>query len=105
MGNDKPCDSCDYFDPVLRGALKGGLRDTVWGWCAKRSVYPTKEGPGQKFPADVQRMEDPASPAKPYIVKRGQVENTCNDYVQKRVSVSKADLLRKLNAQGGKPIK
>lgn len=99
MSNDKPCDTCEHFDPVLRGALKAGLKPTVWGWCAVRSVYPAQEGPGQTFPANVMRVEDPSSPAKPHLVKRGEVATQCNTYVSKRTAISKADLLKKLNAQ------
>lgn len=99
MSNDKPCDTCEHFDPVLRGALKAGLKPTVWGWCAKRSVYPAVEGPGQAFPEGVERVSDPAQPAKPHLVKRGDVDAKCNTYIAKRTAVSKADLLKKLNAQ------
>ena len=45
MYNDKPCDTCDHYDPVLKGK-QGKLVNTVWGWCAERSVYPHTEGPG-----------------------------------------------------------
>lgn len=99
MVNDKPCDSCSNFDPVLRGALRGGLRDTAWGWCASRSVYPAKEGPGQVFPDGVKRVEDPSLPAKPFIVRRGQVVPGCAQHVVKKTTVSKADLMKKLTAQ------
>jgi len=99
---DNSCDTCVNFDPVLRGVSGGKLRDTIWGWCAKKSVYPCKEGPGQVFPNGVARVDDPAVPAKPYLVKRGQVVRDCPMYVKSTAIVSKAQLLEKLNKQGAK---
>jgi len=100
--NTKTCDTCANYDPVLRGENRGGHRNTVWAWCAKKSVYPMLEEPGQKFPPDVQRMTTTESPAKPYIVKHGQVVPSCTQYEEKANNViSKADLVRKLREQNG----
>lgn len=98
--NSNPCDKCASFDPVLRGALGGGLRETTWGWCAQKSVYPAKEGPGQKFPEGVARVDDPSTPAKPFLVRRGETVKNCTLYSAKQVAVSKADMIKKLNSQG-----
>lgn len=100
MLNDKPCDECQYFDPVMRGNNKG-LRPTRWAWCAKHSVYPSKEGPGQQFPDGVQRVADPNKPAKPKIVKQGTVVANCLTFQERRQILSKADLLQKLKSQQG----
>jgi hypothetical protein len=100
--SDKPCDTCISFDPVLRGSNRGGHKDTAWGWCAKKSIYPIAEEPGQKFPVGVQRMTTGEGPSKPYIVARGQVITSCHEYEAKLGGViSKADLLRKLREQNG----
>jgi hypothetical protein len=60
-----------------------------------------KEGPGQKFPAGVQRMTDKDLPAEPKIVKKGEVVSNCALYQIKRKTASKADLLNKLKEQQG----
>jgi len=93
--NQKTCTSCEHFDPVLRGQPGGTVRETVWGWCTLRSIYPTKEGPGQKFPEAVRRAEE-GQLAKPYIVKKGQVVLHCYDYVDRQPRLSKIDLLKEL---------
>lgn len=100
MLNDKPCDTCRHFDPVLRGNNKG-LKETKWGWCAKYSIYPAKEGPGQKFPAGVQRVSDPDKPAQPKIVQKGEVVQNCTKFQEKKSTVSKAELLKKIREQQG----
>lgn len=91
MYNDKPCTSCDYFDPILKGKQSKRV-ETVWGWCAKKSVYPYQEGPGQKFPEGVTRLSEPGL-AKPVIVKVGQVIEHCRDFKARRVKQSKIALL------------
>jgi hypothetical protein len=100
MFNDKPCDTCHHFDPILKGGQKG-LKETDWGWCAKKSVYPAKEGPGQVFPAGVQRVSDPASPAEPFIVRRGEVKGNCTAFSARKSLHTKQDLLKKLQEQNG----
>jgi hypothetical protein len=99
--NDKPCDSCEHFDPVMRGqTAKGGLRETAWGWCAKKSKYPAKEGPGQKFPSGVTRAE-PGERAEPVIVRKGEVRANCGEFTPRSVRLSKADLLKQLSDKTG----
>lgn len=94
--NDKPCDTCEHFDPVMRGqAAKGGYRETAWGWCAKKSKYPAQEGPGQRFPSGVQRVA-PGALAEPVIVKKGQVVQNCKKFQRRTVRPNKAELLRQL---------
>jgi len=95
MYNDQPCDACDYFDPVLRGK-QGKLTETSWGWCAKKSVYPYKEGPGQKFPVGVMRVASADELAKPVIVQVNQVMSHCKDYKSRKTKQSKASLLQLL---------
>lgn len=71
--NTNPCGKCKNFDPVLGPRNKAN----AFGWCAARSVYPAKEGPGQVFPPNVKRVDDPAKPAKPLIVYEDKVEAGC----------------------------
>lgn len=103
MLNSKPCHECQHYDPIMRGNNRG-LKETKWAWCAKHSVYPMTEGPGQKFPAGVQRMTDPDKPAKPKIVQRGQVVSGCGHFQPRKAVLSKADLLQKVKAQQGGKI-
>lgn len=98
MLNDKPCDGCNHFDPVMRGNNKG-LRETKWAWCAKKSIYPVKEGPGQKFPDGVQRLTDSDKPAQPKIVQKGEVVQNCTQFQERRQTLSKAALLKKVKEQ------
>lgn len=99
--NDKPCDTCEHYDPVMRGrSAGGGLKETNWAWCAKRSKYPSKEGPGQKFPAGVERAEAGAM-AEPCIVRKGQVVTNCRTYAERSAKLSKADLLKQLQEKTG----
>jgi hypothetical protein len=91
--NTKTCDSCNHYDPILRGLHTGGHRETSAAWCAKRSVYPMKEGPGQVFPEGVDRVANRGDLAKPFIVRKGQVETACQLYQVKKQKLSKSDLL------------
>jgi hypothetical protein len=100
--NSNKCGTCDFFDPIMRGTNKS-VRETNHGWCAKKSIYPRKEGPGQMFPAGVARMETD-EPAKPFIVRVDQVVSNCKEFVGKRVKPSKEALLKKLQEQGGKQV-
>jgi hypothetical protein len=77
--NDQPCGKCVKFDPVVGPRNKANS----FGWCAARSVYPAKEGPGQRFPPDVQRVADPSAPAKPLIVYQDKVEKGCTFFQPK----------------------
>jgi hypothetical protein len=103
MMNDKPCDGCQHFDPIMRGNNRG-LRETKWAWCAVHSIYPHKEGPGQRFPDGVKRVSDPDKPAQPKIIRKGEVVTNCLKFQEKRRVLSKADLLQKLKdqTQGGR---
>ncbi len=101
----KPCDTCSSFDPVLRGFNRGGHKETAWGWCSKKSIYPMREEPGQIFPPGVKRKDTPEGPAEPFIVKKGQIVANCNMFQDKKVGVvSKADLLKKVREQSGNKI-
>jgi hypothetical protein len=96
MANTRPCDECENFDPVLRGVTaQGKTRETPWGWCAKKSVYPANEGPGQRFPEGVKRAAADVL-AEPVIVKRGQVVSNCPDFQKRAPRPSKMDLLKQL---------
>jgi len=70
--NTIPCGRCAYYDPLVgpRG------KDTKRGWCAKKSKYRAKEGPGQLFPPGVDRVAA-GELAKPVIVKKLVVIGPC----------------------------
>lgn len=89
--NDKPCNTCDFFDPIIRAR-----KETIWGWCAKKSIYPYKEGPGQVFPAKVNRVDSPDKRAKPKIVRQNQIVTGCPYYKPRKNKPNKADLLKSL---------
>ena len=72
MSNTLPCGKCAHYDPLLGSNEK----DTGMGWCAKRSQYPYKEGPGQVFPAGVSRVAF-GELARPFITKKGDVVVSC----------------------------
>ena len=72
MSNALPCGQCAHYDPLLGSNEK----DTEMGWCAKRSVYPFQEGPGQVFPTGVLRVNQ-GELAHPFIVKKGSVITPC----------------------------
>lgn len=100
MLNNKPCDTCNFFDPILKGGQKG-LKETEWAWCAKKSVYPLKEGPGQLFPPNVTRVEKASDPARPVILRKGEVKSNCDMHTPRKALHTKQDLLKKLQAQNG----
>lgn len=99
--NKKPCETCEHYDPVMRGVpAKGGVRETTWAWCAVKSKYAAKEGPGQKYPDGVQRVAE-GELAEPYMVRRGQVVSNCTTYAERSLKVSKSDLLKQLQDKTG----
>lgn len=78
MPNALPCGECAFYDAIA--GSKG--KDVKMGWCAKRSRYPFKEGPGKVFPPEVQRVAEGQS-AKPYIVYKLRTLDFCT-FVQKK---------------------
>lgn len=99
--NDKPCNTCEYFDPVMRGQpAQGGVKETNWAWCSKKSKYPFREGPGQKFPAGVERVAE-GELGQPVIVRKNQIVQNCTTYTARSVKPSKADLLKQLQEKSG----
>lgn len=71
--NTTACGKCKNFDQLVGPRNKA----QPFGWCAARSVYPAKEGPGQVFPAGVKRVDDPMKPAKPLIIYQDTVDAGC----------------------------
>lgn len=99
--NDKECGTCNHYDPIMRGkTAQGGVRETNWAWCAKKSAYPAQEGPGQKFPEEVTRVAA-GQLAKPFIVRRLQVVTNCCEYAPRGNKLSKSDLLKQLQDKTG----
>lgn len=86
--NNKPCETCDHYDPILRGT-----KPTTMGWCARRSLYPYADSPGQVTPPNAQRVANPEDPARPIIVQAKQIVPACQTYVPKRAKLTKADML------------
>ena len=86
--NDKPCQLCDHYDPILRG-----VKPTSMGWCARRSLYPYMDSPGQVTPTNARRVANPEDPAQPVIVNADQVVPACQTYAPRRQKVSKEALL------------
>lgn len=70
--NNQPCGQCRHYD-VIRGPLR---RATGMGRCAARSIYPTKEGPGQRFPAGVKRAAEGAM-TKMEVVRDSEIVAAC----------------------------
>lgn len=70
--NNLPCGKCVNYDPRLGSNFK----DTRRGYCIARSLYPHKEGPGQLFPPQAQRVGK-GELAKPFLVKKDQVVEPC----------------------------
>lgn len=68
---EKPCETCQHYDPILRGNTAGRH-----GRCAAKSTYPNKEQKGQVFPKGVKR-EAPGVLAKPVIVVGADIVPTC----------------------------
>ena len=71
--NTLKCGLCAFYDPILARNEK----ETKRGWCVKRSVYPAQPGPGQVFPPDAVRQDDPKALGEPYIVRKSEVVLTC----------------------------
>jgi len=77
--NALKCGACMFYDPMQGPNNK----DTDRGWCAKKSVYPTKEGPGQLFPKGVNRATA-GMLAKPVLVRKHSLVANC-DFAQRRL--------------------
>jgi hypothetical protein len=72
--NTQVCNKCTHYDPIAP--------KTKHGWCAKKSIYPFKEQPGQLFPLNVRRGK-PDQLAKPVIVAGNEVQVHCTDFLPK----------------------
>ena len=84
------CSKCAHYD-----AIRAGTRETAHGWCVKRSLYPYADAPGKALPAGAVRVEDPESPAKPFIVEGAKVQPRCPHFTPKQEKLTKAQLLAK----------
>lgn len=102
--NDKKCSNCKHYDPILKGNPRGGLKETPRGWCAKFSLYPYKEGPGQKFPEGVTRVTSPTDRASPKIVHKDEIVPNCSAFIAQSTPNTKAGLIDKLKQEGGGAI-
>ena len=75
---DQPCNTCQFYDPILRGTGRQGKH----GRCAAKSVYPNVEQKGQSFPPGVKRAA-PGKLAEPVIVIGVETMTMCNLYRKK----------------------
>lgn len=75
--NTYACKKCVHYDRIGDEEKK-----SRHGWCAKKSLYPHKEQPGQVFPLNVRRVKA-GSLAKPVIVAGNEVQVHCTDFTAK----------------------
>ena len=87
-GNHSPCGECEFYDPILRG-----LRETKLAWCSKKSVYPQRRDSHTLPPPAHAKV---AAHAKPVIVSRDHVEESCTQFVQLTHKRDKAGELKRL---------
>lgn len=73
--NTLKCMQCRFYDPIKSAKRPNASH----GWCAVKSIYPFKEGPGQQFPSGVRRVDSPEKPAKPMIVRGDEVVTPCTE--------------------------
>lgn len=69
MANQLKCRDCTFYDPIRA--------DGSHGWCVQKSLYPFKEGPGQRFPTGARRVASTDALAKPVIVRANDVVRAC----------------------------
>lgn len=76
--NNLKCGDCHYYD-VQFLIVKGERKNSTFGRCAKRSLYPAKERDGQVFPPDVERAaEDEIIPPEKILIVDGKsVRSEC----------------------------
>lgn len=89
MSNTNPCGTCRHYDPILHG-----MKATARGWCAKKSLYPAKDSPGQVTPKGAARVDSGES-AKPYLVKRDAVESQCPHFALPKKNMTPTELAAK----------
>ncbi len=87
--NTNPCGTCDHFDPVVRG-----MKETQWGWCVKRSIYPKHDSRGQVTPANAVRADSAEDLAQPHMVQKTEIRSDCVLYTIAKKKPTKADLLK-----------
>lgn len=71
---DLPCNTCQNYDPILRGVKEGRH-----GRCVAKSTYPAIAQRDQVFPPNAVRAEVGAL-AQPHIVVGTETVPGCNDY-------------------------
>lgn len=74
---DQPCSNCSHYDMI-----KKGTSDTRRGWCAVKSIYPTRPQTGQEFPPGVAQAK-PGERASPFIVVGSEVIRHCDQFRSK----------------------
>lgn len=74
--NDKPCNTCVHYDPIVVGI---GKRKPVRGWCAVKSVYLAVDPESRPAPTGVKRAA-PGERATPVIVIGKDVVPHCAQF-------------------------
>ena len=76
--NAQPCGKCRHYD-VIKGPR---FKSTGFGRCVPRSIYPTKEGPGQRFPPNAKRAAEGTMP-QIEAVRETDTVPTCTQFEAK----------------------
>lgn len=71
---DAPCNTCQHYDPIVRGVKIGRH-----GRCVVKSTYPAVEQKGQVFPPNAVRAE-PDTLAQPHVVVGAETVPGCAEY-------------------------
>jgi hypothetical protein len=83
MSNTTPCKGCAHWDEQKKFEKGAPASFAVpYGWCAKKSVYPTKDQDNQQAPDGAARAPF-GELAKPVIVYGDQVVVECLDVLVK----------------------
>jgi hypothetical protein len=78
MLNEHPCGDCKHYYPNIIGES----REARHGWCAAKSVFPHREGPGQSFPVGSKRAAE-GKLAEPTIVWKSKIVGYCSLFQDK----------------------
>jgi hypothetical protein len=71
---DSPCNTCQNYDPILRGVKEGRH-----GRCVAKSTYPAAAQKGQVFPINAVRAPV-GELAQPHIVVGTETVQGCADF-------------------------
>lgn len=78
--NKTKCEDCVHYDPQKKFSPKGE-RDSWYGWCKEKSIYPHTAPDGQTIPLGVKRAAEGERP-NPVIVYGIKVKVGCTDVIK-----------------------